>query len=319
MTRAEASRNNSRKSCGPKTPEGKRIASMNAVTHGLRALTPALTNEDREGLERLVGCAVVRAVGFRANIPVFKPPLVFEPAAVSRRRNRSWRTKPRRVARVTSDDLHEQELVTQMALAKWRERRAIFLETALYDLQMDLQIEDVRRRFEGEIDEPTRAAIAFRALVGPNDPLITVHRIEMDYVRLHRLSHKRLLEHQAQRLNSPDPPDPSAAPAPGAPPNSEPRTPNSEPVAANSEPHAACLNPFLPLAASTSSPGTPSPANPVASPESATRVEAGTLQNSERRTPNFEPAAPNSEPLSNIPELRTPNAEPACPPRTPNR
>jgi len=63
-----------------------------------------------------------------------------------------------------------------MALGKWRERRAIFLETALYDLQMDLQIEDVRRRFEGDIDEPTRAAIAFRALVGPNGPLITVHR-----------------------------------------------------------------------------------------------------------------------------------------------
>jgi len=42
MTRAEASRNNGRKSRGPKTPEGKRIASMNAVKHGLRALTPAL-------------------------------------------------------------------------------------------------------------------------------------------------------------------------------------------------------------------------------------------------------------------------------------
>jgi hypothetical protein len=53
MTRAEASRNNGRKSRGPKTPEGKRKGSMNAVTHGLRSLIPALTNEDREGLERL--------------------------------------------------------------------------------------------------------------------------------------------------------------------------------------------------------------------------------------------------------------------------
>ena len=55
MTRAEASSTNGRKSRGPKTPEGKHIASMNAVTHGLRALTPALTNEDREGLERRGG------------------------------------------------------------------------------------------------------------------------------------------------------------------------------------------------------------------------------------------------------------------------
>jgi len=60
-----------------------------------------------------------------------------------------------------------------MALGKWRERRAIFLETAFYDLQMDLQMEDVSARFEGEIDEPTRTAIAFRALVGLNGPLIT--------------------------------------------------------------------------------------------------------------------------------------------------
>jgi len=207
MTRAEASRNNGRKSRGPKTPEGKRIASMNGVTHGLRSLTPALTNEDREGLERL-----------------------------ERRYRETYRPA----------GPHEEELVEQMALAKWRETRAIFLETALYDLQMDLQIEDVRRRFEGDIDEPTRAAIAFRALVGPNGPLITVHRIEMDYVRLHRLSHKRLLEHQAQRLNSPTTPEPLSNIA-------EPRTPNSELASPtpNSEPHAACLNPFLALTAST--------------------------------------------------------------------
>src|SRR5947209_10436798 len=46
--RAETSRANGRKSKGPKTPEGKRRASMNAFKHGMRAEVLAMANEDPE-------------------------------------------------------------------------------------------------------------------------------------------------------------------------------------------------------------------------------------------------------------------------------
>ncbi len=43
-----ANRRNARKSTGPRTPEGKNIASMNAVKHGLSARMPVVPAEDRD-------------------------------------------------------------------------------------------------------------------------------------------------------------------------------------------------------------------------------------------------------------------------------
>ncbi len=45
---ASANRLNAQKSTGPKTPEGKEKVSQNAVTHGLTAFRPVLTNENPE-------------------------------------------------------------------------------------------------------------------------------------------------------------------------------------------------------------------------------------------------------------------------------
>ena len=44
--RAEVSRQNGRKSRGPKTDEGKRRSRTNAVKHGMRAEVLPLPNED---------------------------------------------------------------------------------------------------------------------------------------------------------------------------------------------------------------------------------------------------------------------------------
>src|SRR3954469_11171201 len=51
--RREQNRKNASHSTGPKTPEGKLRASMNAWKHGLRAESLALPNEDAEALREL--------------------------------------------------------------------------------------------------------------------------------------------------------------------------------------------------------------------------------------------------------------------------
>src|SRR5204863_2313408 len=49
----EANRRNSLKSTGPKTPEGKAVASLNNLRHGLRARTVVLPGEKSEEFHRL--------------------------------------------------------------------------------------------------------------------------------------------------------------------------------------------------------------------------------------------------------------------------
>jgi hypothetical protein len=47
----EANRRNSKKSCGPRTEAGKNRSKLNAVTHGMRAETLVLVDEDPQALE----------------------------------------------------------------------------------------------------------------------------------------------------------------------------------------------------------------------------------------------------------------------------
>src|SRR3954451_17253475 len=51
--RRKINQENSLRSTGPRTPEGKRRASLNAVTHGLRAESLALPNEDAAELKEM--------------------------------------------------------------------------------------------------------------------------------------------------------------------------------------------------------------------------------------------------------------------------
>jgi hypothetical protein len=51
--RREINRRNAQRSCGPRTPEGKSRARLNALKHGLRAEEFALPGEDQEDLKRL--------------------------------------------------------------------------------------------------------------------------------------------------------------------------------------------------------------------------------------------------------------------------
>ena len=83
----EASRRNGARSHGPKTPEGKAISSMNALRHGMTAKALLLTNEDPEAYIQLANAYYEK----------------FQPA----------------------DDV-ERDLVDEMVIAKWRQRRAYY-------------------------------------------------------------------------------------------------------------------------------------------------------------------------------------------------
>src|ERR1700730_3351897 len=105
----DAARINGAKSRGPKTPEGKAASSMNALRHGLTAKAILLTNENPEAYTRLADAYYEK----------------FQPA----------------------DDV-ECDLVDEMVIAKWRQRRDWSNEAALFDLEMDHQTKKVDAHYE---------------------------------------------------------------------------------------------------------------------------------------------------------------------------
>jgi hypothetical protein len=122
--RAEIARRNGALSKGPKSINGKRLASRNAITHGMNALkTVVLQNENSETWHRVLA----------AHIEHYRP----------------------------KNDI-EAELVEDIAFCRWRLRRFRGVDTALWDLQMDDQAETFAERYEGT-DESARLAHAFRS------------------------------------------------------------------------------------------------------------------------------------------------------------
>ena len=119
-----SSRANGAKSRGPVTPEGKRISARNAVRHGLLAETVLLSNESRESFAALLAAYTEK----------------FQPR-----------------------DEVEADLVEEMVVAKWRQRRLWSMEAAALDHRMDKKRGEVDKEME-KTDEPTRSALAFSSL-----------------------------------------------------------------------------------------------------------------------------------------------------------
>jgi hypothetical protein len=174
--RRAASRANGMKSRGPVTPEGKARSAANApVTHGLasphRAVhSVCLQNEDQVECDALY------------------QDLVNEHAPVT-----------------TTEHL----AVHEMAVARWRQNRALAMETALLDRKMDEMAAELNKAQNG-IDEPTRAALAFGDLADHSSSLALLHRYENRLsrqfdrclVRLHKLRAVK------QKTNLPSEPNP---------------------------------------------------------------------------------------------------------------
>ena len=155
----EAARRNGAKSFGPKTDEGKQRSSQNSVRHGLSGRVVVLQNESEEKFQELLQSFCDH----------------YQPATSV-----------------------ERELVKEIAVARWRLRRIWAMETAMFDLEMDCQRQDVEEQFS-RIDEPTRLALAFTELSDNSRALSNLHRYE---ARLRRLSERAtadLMRIQAER------------------------------------------------------------------------------------------------------------------------
>ena len=135
----EANRRNGAKSRGPITPEGKQKSSNNALKHGRRAeKTLVLSNESEDKFKDLHQACQAH----------------FHPA----------------------NDF-EDELVYEIAVARWRLRRTWTIETNLLDTEMVRQDTELRERYAG-LDEGTRLAAAFSSLADSGSALTLIPRYE---------------------------------------------------------------------------------------------------------------------------------------------
>jgi len=171
QSQIDAARRNGAKSQGPKTPEGKAISSANSLRHGCCAKAVLLTSENPEAYHKLA----------EAYYKKFKP----------------------------GDDV-ECDLIDEMVIAKWRQRRDWSNEAALFDLEMDRQTEKVDSEYK-KIDHASRYALAFRALADESKALQLAAR----YETTHRRSYYRALTALLELRSAPKPePDPTPDPAP---------------------------------------------------------------------------------------------------------
>jgi len=171
LTKAESARANGAKSKGPKTEQGKQRSRLNALRHGLAARTVCLTEKERPIFD-----AMVEAYNQR-----------FRPA----------------------DDV-EEDLVEQMCVAKWRQRRCWSMETAALNVQVRRDRRAVDQEFV-ELDDMTRNTLAFMNLTEKNDLLQVLGRYEASARRAYHRALKDLRDLQAERKaklpNEPTGPD----------------------------------------------------------------------------------------------------------------
>ena len=161
------------KQTGPKTAEGKAKSSQNATKHGLTSNRMfVLDNETPEKWD------------------------YFE---------KVWTDK------LQPRDEAEAMIVTDIAHAQWRLRRAFTIETGMIDLEMDMQVDYMNRTFIAPIDEGTRMACAFKALGDESRGLDHIHRYETRARRAYRAGINAL--EQLRRI-CPAPADTATAPAP---------------------------------------------------------------------------------------------------------
>src|ERR1700676_4595780 len=158
-SRAEASRLNGAKSRGPKTENGRRASSLNAIKHGLTAETVVLPNESEGEYE----AALTEYL------------LHFTPA-----------NQP------------EADLVRQLASASWRLARYTAIETSLFDIQMEKDREYVDKKWKS-VDGTVRLALAFESLSGQHSPLALLNRYQARLHHEYQRILKALLQLQAAR------------------------------------------------------------------------------------------------------------------------
>ena len=164
LRRIVASRANGALSHGPKTPETRQISAANSISHGLTAKTVLLANESQERFQEALDAYFLRL-------------------------------QPR--------DRVEADLIEEIVVAKWRQRRLWTIEAASLNLEMERQDPNLHTEFS-RLDEPTRQAMAFKTLADHSHSLHLLNRYE---TRLGQTCERALLNLRFLRLmpNEPSP------------------------------------------------------------------------------------------------------------------
>jgi hypothetical protein len=159
---ASSTENNNRKGKGgPKTPEGKARSSMNALRHGACSEAVLLANESAENYDKL-----------------------------ERSYYDHWRPAT----------FQECELLDEMIVAKWRQRRCWNTESAAIDCQMERSAEEFLRHHNPGPDSSKEAAYAIRKLSNESNELQSLSRYETRYHRMYHRALARLIELQEKRI-----------------------------------------------------------------------------------------------------------------------
>jgi hypothetical protein len=148
-----ANRANAKKSTGPRTPQGKRSSSLNAISHGITARTLALTTESQDELRRHM----------QGYLELTRP----------------------------SNQI-EMDLVAMLISTSWRLRRAWRHENAINDSQMAADQAALDSQY-GDLDNDTRAALAFKALSDNSTTAANLDRYETRLSRQFRMALTQLM------------------------------------------------------------------------------------------------------------------------------
>src|SRR5205085_10562468 len=147
-------RRNGAKAAGTKSQAGIQKSSANSLKHGLTGKAIVLTNESQAQFDEL----------HSSYIKEFQP-----------------------------ENTVEMDLIDQMVAAQWRLRRIWRMQTAALDLQMDRQEAELAKSFQ-QIDQTTRATVAFTALANEEKSLELLLRYETAHTRMYQRALNMLLK-----------------------------------------------------------------------------------------------------------------------------
>ncbi len=163
----ESARLNGAKSQGPVTPEGKARSAQNARKHGLSA-TILLASESSEELDHLVD---------RLN------------------------------HRFPSDDILDELLVEEMAVAKWRQWRTWNVEHAIINDEMQRQAPQLATEYR-ELDLNTRTGLAIKGLNAESRFIYNLSHYESKQRNAYHKAEEKLKRNEKEsarrRINEPD-------------------------------------------------------------------------------------------------------------------
>jgi hypothetical protein len=150
--KSQTARINGAKSHGPKTPQGRATSSVNATSHGITARTLVLRNENPDFFLDMLS----------AYFDLLQPA-----------------------------NAMEVDLVSDIVAARWRLRRIWRYQTAMLDVEMDLQAPEYEKRYE-IFDEDMRGAAAFSAIADNSSGYATALRTDIHLTRTFRRSIEEL-------------------------------------------------------------------------------------------------------------------------------